>query len=98
VSGEPLYGPASAAPGMVPNSSSGRSTVERKPVLSSNLQSVGYDEKTGEMHVEFKNGKVVSYSGVQPFVYRNMLRSPSVGKFFHANFVATRRPFTTVES
>ena len=68
--------------------------IERHPVTSSSLQSVGYDERTQEMSVEFKSGRVYTYKGVPAHTYRNMLRAPSIGRF-HANQVKDVYPFTT---
>ena len=68
-------------------------TVELKPVVSSSIQSVGYDEQAREMHVQFKSGKTYVYKGVEPHTYRNMLRAPSIGKF-HAQHVKDTYPFT----
>lgn len=68
-------------------------SVDLKPVVSSSLSAVGYDEGAKELHVRFKSGKVYVYKHVPAFTYRNMLRAPSIGKF-HAAHVKDVYPFT----
>lgn len=57
--------------------------MERKPVTSSNITSVGYDESKQELQVEFANGSVWAYSGVQPGEHRALITAPSLGSYFH---------------
>jgi KTSC domain len=58
--------------------------MERKPVSSSSIKSIGFEN--GEMHIEFNNGRVYSYTGpkVQEH-YEQLLKAPSIGKHFGAN-------------
>ena len=58
--------------------------MERQPVQSSLIKSVGLEN--GEMHIEFSNGKVYSYTG--PKVedhYNALMKADSIGKHFGAN-------------
>ena len=58
--------------------------MDRQPVTSSLIKSLGY--AAGEMHIEFSNGKVYSYTG--PKVeehYKALMAAPSIGKHFGAN-------------
>ncbi len=57
--------------------------MERTPVESSNIVSVGWNN--GTLEIEFIKGKLYQYMGVPKEVYTNMLRAESVGKYFHAN-------------
>jgi hypothetical protein len=58
--------------------------MERKPVTSSLIKSIGYEN--GEMHIEFSNGRVYSYTGPQVESHYNQLMSAqSIGKHFGAN-------------
>jgi hypothetical protein len=59
--------------------------VIRKPVLSSNLKSVGYDEKERRLEVEFHDGSVYSYHNVGQDEHHGLMNSASVGKHFHAH-------------
>jgi len=56
--------------------------MERIPVSSSNLASVGYEE--GVLEVAFKSGSVYQYSGVPESVYKALMSAPSHGKYFVA--------------
>jgi len=58
--------------------------MERTPVTSSFLTSVGYDAALKELHIEFANGAVHVYQKVPPEVHAAMLEAESVGKFFAA--------------
>ena len=54
------------------------------PVESSNIISVGYDEMTSSMYVNYPSG-TYKYDGVDKSVYENLLTSPSKGKFMNEN-------------
>ncbi len=56
----------------------------RQPVDSSNLRSVGYDEATQTLEIEFHNGGIYQYYAV-PSVYQALMSAPSHGKYFHAH-------------
>ena len=97
MSGEKPYNPNDAAPGIGESSAaaSASGTVERKPVVSSSLSSVGYNHGNGDLHIEFKSGKVVIYSAVPRHIHRNLMASPSLGRF-HAQYIAKTYSFTNV--
>jgi KTSC domain len=60
--------------------------IERKPVDSSNIVSIGHCPDTNTLAVEFKNGGTVyHYLGVPKSVYEEALASKSVGGFLHKN-------------
>ncbi len=46
------------------------------------LQSVGYDESTKILEIEFHTGLVYQYSAVPPKVYADLMHSEEIGKFF----------------
>ncbi|MGH8728635.1 MAG: KTSC domain-containing protein [Burkholderiales bacterium] len=56
--------------------------MERKRVSSSNIRSIGYDEKTRTLEVEFNNGGVYQYANVSPEVHGRFLSASSIGSFF----------------
>lgn len=56
--------------------------MDRAPVSSSNIKSVGYDGST--LEVEFSSG-VYQYAGVPAETYTQLLAAESAGKFFAAN-------------
>ena len=57
--------------------------MQRNPVNSSNLVSVGYDPATTILEVEFKNANVYRYFDVSTAVYRELMSAPSIGQFFN---------------
>lgn len=59
--------------------------MERIPVNSSNIASVGYDADTLLLEVEFTNGRIYVYEFVGPGVYPLLLNATSVGKVFAMN-------------
>lgn len=55
-------------------------------VSSSNIQSVGYDEKTETVCVRFLNGSLYVYRGVPIHEFEGLKDAPSVGSYLHRNF------------
>jgi len=56
--------------------------MERKRVNSSKIRSVGYDEKSQVLEVEFSNGQVYQYVKVYPEVYRRFMAAPNPASFY----------------
>lgn len=54
------------------------------PVESSNIISVGYDETTSSMYVNYPSG-TYKYDGVDKSVYESFLTSTSKGRFMNEN-------------
>jgi hypothetical protein len=61
--------------------------VQREPLQSSSLRSVGYDPDTQTLEVEFQQGEIYQYMGVPEFLYRGLVLASSKGKFFNRNVV-----------
>lgn len=59
--------------------------MNRTPVSSSHVASVGYDPNTMTLEVEFKDGSVYQYFDVPETVYQELMRASSIGQFMHAN-------------
>lgn len=59
--------------------------MNREPVSSSNLRSVGYDASSSTLEVEFHHGGIYQYYGVPESVYRAMMSADSVGSYFSRN-------------
>ena len=55
------------------------------PVKSSNLKSVGYDQTSKTLRVEFNNGASWDYFGVAPNEHAEMMHAQSIGSHFHAH-------------
>ena len=49
--------------------------LERIPVQSSNLKSVGYDERSQTLEVEFLNGGIYQYTRLPKYVYEELMRT-----------------------
>jgi len=56
--------------------------LERQPVKSRILRSVGYDDSTKILEIEFHTGLVYRYSGVPSKVYKDLMHSDEIGKYF----------------
>jgi len=57
--------------------------MNRSPVSSSNLVSVGYDAGQRLLEIEFKGGRVYQYTGVPERVYSGLMNASSHGSYFH---------------
>ena len=57
--------------------------VDRHPVRSSNLKSIGYDLKRSVLEIEFVDGGVYQYSGVPESVHQALMAAASHGSFSH---------------
>lgn len=65
--------------------------MERVPVSSSNIRSVGYDAESMTLEIEFNTGKVYQYQGVAQGDYDALMNAGSIGTHFNAN-IKTRFP------
>jgi hypothetical protein len=70
--------------------------MDRLPVSSSNLASVGYDEVGQVLEVEFRHGGVYQYVGVSPTVFDELMAADSLGSYL-ARRIKPRYPFRRVE-
>jgi len=52
-------------------------------VISSNIKSIGYDEETRIMEVEFHSGGIYQYKNVGKEVFTSFMESESKGSYFH---------------
>lgn len=71
--------------------------MERTPVISSNLKSVGYDSGTSTLEVEFKKGRIYQYQNVPPEKYSSLLDADSKGRYFNKN-IKDLYPFVRIRS
>ena len=56
--------------------------IERQPVVSSDIASIGYDEVNETLENEFKATGVYRYFSVPKTIAEEFQRTPSPGKFF----------------
>jgi hypothetical protein len=65
--------------------------MNRTPVTSSNVASVGYDPNTMTLEVEFRNGSVYQYFDVPETAYQDLMSASSVGTYLNQNIKASYR-------
>ena len=56
--------------------------MKRTAVESSNLASVGYDEKTKTLEIQFNHGGIYEYYNVEKSVYEELMNAESHGSYF----------------
>jgi hypothetical protein len=69
--------------------------MNRDPVASSNLVSVGYDESSQTLEIEFSNGTIYQYYNVSPALYEQMMQAPSKGQYLNV-YIRNAYPFSRV--
>lgn len=69
--------------------------MDREPVQSSNLRSVGYDPSSKILEIEFHQGGIYQYSGVPASEYQGLMSAPSLGQYFH-KYIKDRYPYRKV--
>ena len=60
--------------------------VDMQLVASSNVESVGYDEKYKTVYVKFLDGSEYCYRDVAQNEFEALRDAPSVGSYLHRNF------------
>lgn len=59
--------------------------MQRLPVESSDIVSIGYDDKDRLLEIEFHGGRIYQYREVEPETYHHFMRAESYGLFFNAS-------------
>ncbi|MDD5183659.1 MAG: KTSC domain-containing protein [Paludibacter sp.] len=59
--------------------------MERKPVKSSNIAAIGYDDSSATLEIEFLNGSIYQYFDVPDHIYKEIMGADSQGKYLAAN-------------
>jgi hypothetical protein len=57
--------------------------MEREPVSSSSIVSIGYEPESETLEVEFKNSGIYQYFNVPLFMHERLLMAGSIGSFFN---------------
>ncbi|MBI1979887.1 MAG: KTSC domain-containing protein [Elusimicrobia bacterium] len=70
--------------------------MDRVPVQSSNLASVGYDPTNSTLEVEFRHGGIFQYFGVPQYVYDGLLSASSKGTYFDQHVKKAGYSYTRV--
>ena len=68
-----------------PDGQKRRYKMERVPVSSSSILSVGYDPKLGIIEVEFKDSGIYQYYDINQQIYAEFMSSSSLGRYLAAN-------------
>lgn len=58
--------------------------MEREPVSSRAIVSIGYDPESETLEVEFKTSGIYQYLNVPIFMYQRLMTAESIGQFFNA--------------
>lgn len=69
--------------------------MQRAFIDSEAFRTVGYDESTETLEIEFHDGDIYQYYRVPPVVHRDLLRAPSSGQYF-AFFIKPSYQFNKV--
>jgi hypothetical protein len=67
--------------------------MEREPVSSSNIVSIGFDPESETLEIEFKDSGIYQYFNVPQFMHERLMQADSVGKFFNME-IKQAYPFT----
>ena len=65
--------------------------MDRVPVSSSNLASVGYDAANSALEVEFRHGGLYQYFDVPAHEHEALMQASSHGEYFSAHIRNTYR-------
>jgi uncharacterized protein len=65
--------------------------MERKPVTSSNIASIGYDETTCTLEIEFLNNSIYQYFDIPLQIYQDLINADSHGKYLANNIKGVYR-------
>jgi len=69
--------------------------MDRDQVASSNIASIGYDEASQTLEVEFIGGGVYQYYNVGAALFDQLMQSSSKGQFLHA-YIRNAYPYSRV--
>lgn len=56
--------------------------MNRRPVESSTIESIGYDFPSKTLELRFKNGSTYQYFDVPEPIWQSLLAAPSIGAYF----------------
>ncbi len=59
--------------------------MDRQPVASSNIRSIGYNSSDQVLEIEFNDGSVYHYFGVPQFEYQGLMTASSHGTYLAKN-------------
>lgn len=65
--------------------------MNRQPVTSSNIASIGYDADSQTLEIEFLNGGVYQYFDVPQHVHQELMNASSHGQYLAQNIKGVYR-------
>ena len=68
-------------------------SIEMKPIYSSNIVSIGYNEALKIMRVIFKGGASYLYFNVEPNIYNTIAYAESKGKSLNENVIKNKNKY-----
>ena len=69
--------------------------MQNTPLSSTSIRSLGYDQPSQTLEVEFLNGAIYQYYNVPENMYSEMMKASSKGKFLHL-YIKNAYPFSRV--
>ncbi len=57
--------------------------MERVPVTSTTMSSIGYDQEARTLEIEFVGGEIYQYFEVPEEIYQGLLSAESKGRYFN---------------
>lgn len=69
--------------------------MDRTYVASSNIASIGYDEATQTLEIEFLNGSVYQYYNVPAGLHQQLMQEGSKGKYLNA-YIKNAFPYSRI--
>ena len=69
--------------------------MERNYVASSNIASIGYDDYTQTLEVEFLNGTIYQYYDVPSNLHEQLMQEGSKGRFLNT-YIKNAYPYSRV--
>lgn len=69
--------------------------MERDPVDSGSVRSVGYDDADRILEVEWAGGGVYQYFEVERWQYEQLLAAPSIGRYLNG-YIKPSHPYLEV--
>ncbi|MFK4061282.1 KTSC domain-containing protein [Brucella anthropi] len=69
--------------------------MQRDLVSSSNILSIGYDEASQTLEVEFQNSGIYQYYNVPLHIYDQLMAAPSKGQFLNI-YITKGYPYSRV--
>ena len=69
--------------------------MKKLNVVFPSIKSIGYDDRTQTLEVEFLNGRVYQYYGVQEHLYSQLMDASFKGQFLHT-YIEDQYPYSRV--